>query len=311
MAENLAYTPLFSRHQPGGVYTIAGIDSVPGKAWFVDASATLAGNAAGKGRNPNTPFSTLAYAFSSDSVAAGDVVYLMPGHTESIAAAGGITMDIAGVRVVGLGDGAKRPTFTWTAADATWLITAASCAVDNILCLVSSAIDVVQGILVTAADTTITNPEIREGGATMQFVDFLTFHTGAARGKVRGFRFAGQAGDAGQSALQVTAAVDGCRFEDIWITGTLAAGCVETTAAATNILIQNVYSENAHATQDGGVVLAATTTGLVNNVIHKSATHDADGFNKGVVAAGAAVFNAYVCNLAGERGGAWGTASTA
>ena len=28
-------------------------------------------------------------------------------------------------------------------------------------------------------------------------------------------------------------------------------------------------------------------------------------------AAGAAVFNAYVCNLAGERGGAWGTASTA
>jgi hypothetical protein len=91
----------------------------------------------GAGRNPDKPFATLAYAFSSDLVAAGDVVYVMPGHTESIATAGGITADIAGVRVIGLGWGSNRPTFTWTETDATIAVSASSVEFHNILCQVT------------------------------------------------------------------------------------------------------------------------------------------------------------------------------
>lgn len=305
------FSPLFSRHSAGGPYTIAGIDECPGDVWFVDSTHANATNDTRHGYTPDMPLATLAYAFSSDLVTSGDVVYLMPGHAETIAAAGGITMDIAGVKVIGLGQGAARPTFTWSTAASTWLITVASIHVENVVGLGTAGVDVTQGILVTGADCTLVDVEIREPGATAQFVDCVTFHTGAARGLVKGYKFAGAAGDAGQSGLQVTAAVDGCRFEDIWITGTFAAGNFETTAANTNMLLKDIYCTQAHATQDGGVVLNAGTTGVVINPVVKSATNDADGFNLAIVAAGAAVFNPLVVNLAGERGGAWGTASAA
>lgn len=108
-------TALFSRHQPGGVFTVQDVKDHPVNVWFVDSAAAGAGDTLGHGQNPDIPFATLGYAFSSDLVAAGDVVYVMPGHSQTLAAA--ITMDIAGVRVVGLGDGNKRPTFVGGAID--------------------------------------------------------------------------------------------------------------------------------------------------------------------------------------------------
>lgn len=304
---------LFSRKTPGGVYTIAGIEDVPGDVWFVDSAATGASDAAGYGRTPDSPFATLSYAFSSDSVDSGDVVYLMPGHAETINAAADIAMDIAGVRVVGLGKGSSRPTFTWsTDTAATWTISGANCSVENVLCTTTGAIDVVAGILVTGADVSILNVEARDSGATSQFVDFLGFGAGAARGLVKGFRFVGHAsGDANASACQVTSAVDGIRVEDFWAIGLFAAAGLETTAANTNMLVRDVYVEQAHATTDAGITLHASTTGLLINCVVKSATDDANGFNNAMVGAGAAWFNPLVCNAAGERGGAPLTVSAA
>lgn len=306
------FSAMFSRKSPGGVYTIADIEAAPGDVWFVDSAATDASDAAGYGRTPDSPFATLSFAFSSDAVSAGDVVYLMPGHAETIAAAGGIAMDIAGVRVVGLGRGASRPTFTWSATDSTWTIAGASCTVDNVLCTTTGAIDVVAGILVTGADVSILNVEARDNAATSQFVDFLGFGTGAARGLVKHFKFLGHAtGDANASACQVTAVVDGFRVEDFWAIGLFGAAGLETTAANTNMLANGIYVEQQHATVDAGVTLNASTTGLLRDVFVKAATHDADGFNNAIVGAGAAWFNALACNLAGESGGVKFTASAA
>lgn len=304
------FTPLFSRHTPGGVYTVAGIDEAPGDVWFVDGAT--GSDAAGYGRTPDAPFDTLAYAFSSDSVTSGDVVYLMPGHAETIDAAGDITMDIAGVRVVGLGKGAARPTFTWaTSTAATWLITAASVTVENVLCTTTGTIDVVAGILVTGADCTLVDIEARENSTTSQFVDFLGIGTGAARARVIRPKVFGAAGDASQSGIQVTAAVAEVYLEEPWVVGTFAAGCIETTAANLNMLVKDSVTRNLHATQDGGIVLDSGTTGQIVNPVTQSATNDADGFNLAFVGAGAAWFNPLVVNLAGERGGAPLTASAA
>src|SRR3990167_7785420 len=116
----MTMTALFSRHTPGGVYTIQDMLAHPGRVFFVDASHAQAVNDAGHGKSPDSPFATLAYAFSSDLLAADDTVILMPGHTESVIAAAGIVCDIAGVQVLGLGWGKRRPTITFatdTAAD--------------------------------------------------------------------------------------------------------------------------------------------------------------------------------------------------
>lgn len=62
------------------------------------------------------PFSTLDYAFSRCTASRGDVIVVLPGHAETTL---NIGADVAGVRVLGLGYGRNRPTFTssGTAAD--------------------------------------------------------------------------------------------------------------------------------------------------------------------------------------------------
>ncbi|KKK98932.1 hypothetical protein LCGC14_2637820, partial [marine sediment metagenome] len=74
------------------------------------------------------PFAT--WDFSIGRTAAGDVIYLMPGHAETTTA---IALDVAGVKTIGLGFGRNRPTITSTAV-ATDLVdvTAANCEIHNI-----------------------------------------------------------------------------------------------------------------------------------------------------------------------------------
>lgn len=182
-----ARTPLFARHQVGGVLDIAHIARTPGYAYFVDASAAGAGATVGHGQTPDKPFSSVAYAFSSDVVTAGDTVYVMPGHTETIAAAGGITQDIAGVKVVGLGWGAMRPTFTWSATDSTWAISAANSVVENIR-VTSSVNELVTMFNITGADWRIGGWLPGEGvdyidpGAALETIGFILTTAAADRG---------------------------------------------------------------------------------------------------------------------------------
>lgn len=83
------------------------------------------------------PFATLDYALgkaygSSSSVLGGDVIYLLPGHSETITGAGGITLDKAGVRIKGLGRYDARPAFLMDgAATVTMLVTAANMSMEN------------------------------------------------------------------------------------------------------------------------------------------------------------------------------------
>ena len=80
---------LFSRKQPGGMFTIVGIGQTPGDVYFVNSATGT--DSAGNGQNPDAPFATLAYAVAQVTSGQGDVIYVMPGHAENIAAAGGIT----------------------------------------------------------------------------------------------------------------------------------------------------------------------------------------------------------------------------
>lgn len=117
MADSIATrTPLFMRRTPGGVFTLVDIEENPRNVFFVDSGAAGKGATSGFGRNPDAPFSTLAAAFSTDVLSAGDVVYCMPGHAENLAAADAIDCDIAGVSVIGVGWGNLQPQFSATAA---------------------------------------------------------------------------------------------------------------------------------------------------------------------------------------------------
>ena len=171
------FTALFSRKSPGGVFTIQDLEAHPGTIRFVDSSHANAANSVGSGHNPDQPFSTLAYVFANASsltpaLAAGDVIYVMPGHTETIAAAAGIACATAGVKVIGLGWGASRPTFTWSATDSTWTITAASVSIKNIRAI-SSVNELVTMFSVSAANVTLDAIDVIDAGAAKEILQFL------------------------------------------------------------------------------------------------------------------------------------------
>jgi hypothetical protein len=61
----------------------------------------------------------------------GDIVVVLPGHTESISSADHWNALKAGTRIVGFGIGASRPTFTWTIATSTVLLDVANVSIEN------------------------------------------------------------------------------------------------------------------------------------------------------------------------------------
>ena len=173
-------TALFSRQQPGGAFTIQDQRQHPANIWFVDSGAAGAGDTVGHGKNPDSPFATIIYAFSSDLVAAGDVVYIQPGHIEAPIALG--TLDIAGVKLVGLGEGNQRPAITFTHQ--------------------------VDGYSLTAADIVIENFRFPTPGDTVTAI----LNIAAARCKVRKCRF--ELGANVVDAVTITAAGEEPEFED-------------------------------------------------------------------------------------------------
>ena len=126
---------------PGGFnnVTIRGVpitQSHPGQVyWVSNATPTLPGQVGGSDGNPgtfNAPFGTLEYAVSRCTANRGDIIFIKPGHAETISSATALAFDIAGVAIVGLGAGTKRPTFTLgTAATTTIAVSADNISISN------------------------------------------------------------------------------------------------------------------------------------------------------------------------------------
>jgi hypothetical protein len=266
-------TALFSRTQPGGVFTIADVQAHPGNVWFVDSGAAGAANSAGAGQNPDVPFATLAYAFSSDSVTNGDVVYVMPGHTEAIASATALVMDIAGVKVVGLGWGTKRPTFTiTTAAASTWNVTAASCWIENVL-IVSNFLNIAAAITVGAdADgLTLKNVEMRDTSVILGALIQVSVAAGVTDITIDGFKHQAIAGGLTAPATNVilcAGAADRFALTNSRIYAFTSAAAVGLSAAASaDITIDNVDLLQADTSAGLGIACHNSTTGFVDDVV--------------------------------------------
>jgi hypothetical protein len=162
--------------------TIGGVPVVnthPGEVFWVNGSSVLAkGGVSGSDGNDGSytrPFATIEGALNNTNVKAsrGDIIFVMPGHTETVSAAGGIALDKAGVAVVGLGVGTLRPTITLdTAATASVTVTAASVTVSNVLFKANFA-DITRMINVTATDFHLDNCEFLATAANMNWVDVI------------------------------------------------------------------------------------------------------------------------------------------
>lgn len=145
-------------------YDLRNLVQSTGNIWFVDSNCLNAASATG--RSPDYAVATIDAAINLCMANNGDVIVVMEGHAETITAANGIALDVAGIRVIGLGSGRSRPIVTFTTAvGASMDISAANNHVENIT-FVCNIDDQTAMVNITAADVTVRRCEFQMADAT-------------------------------------------------------------------------------------------------------------------------------------------------
>ena len=148
-------------------------DVIAGSTFWVDSGA-------GGDGNPGTftrPLATLDAAINKCTASAGDRIYLKPGHTEVVGAAGAIAPDVIGVTIEGLGHGDDQGQLRWTAAAGTMTVSAAAVRFLNVR-FTAAVADVTSGIAVSANDVEFHNCRFDEEVATENWVLVMAISDG-------------------------------------------------------------------------------------------------------------------------------------
>jgi hypothetical protein len=121
------------------------------------------------GSDPRKPFASLDYALSKCTANNDDAVVILAGHTETVTGAGGITLDVAGVSIIGLGRYDSRPTYLMDGSTITGLVTAANVSIENCI-FVSGHSDVAVAFHVTGKGFRMEGCHFRENTTDENFV---------------------------------------------------------------------------------------------------------------------------------------------
>ncbi len=238
----------------------------PGEVFYVDSGSGHAGNS---GKTRGSALATIDQAINKCQANRGDLIVVLPGHAESIAAAGDIDLDVAGVTIQGLGRGTLKPTITLgTATTAEFQVAADNCAVRN-LRLVSNINDLGNFFDIDAEHTELEDIDMVTSSAkeALAFINLVTTNDWLTLRRCQFIQPTdpqGSDGAAGTGALYI---VDS---ENILVEDCLFNGFFETaifhnkTTACLNLIIRNCIGRQllsgAEVTQ-----LVATATGLVVN----------------------------------------------
>lgn len=255
---------LFVNKQAGGMFSIEDMARSTGNRFYVHHSGSTSTSA---GRNPDAPISTIDAAIGLCTASQGDIIYVMPGHAESVIAAAGIACDVAGISIIGLGNGENRPVVTFTTADtATMTITAANVLVKNIVFkndIDSQAVCVP----VTGAGSGLEDCEFLEG-SSKQFliaVDLGEDRTFCRRVYIKSVAVGANSG------IKISAAKDRISIIGCEIFGDFADACIHnpTSAVATRLRIEDNVLTNLQS-GDHAIELVSACTGVINRNIVNS-----------------------------------------
>ena len=273
--------------------TVRGIPLVqthPGKVFWVSNASTAmqTGQKTGSDGNKGTfdaPFATLDYAVGQCTGSRGDIIFVKPGHAETYSAAGSLTLDVAGVAIVGLGSGSLRPTFTLdTATTATIRLSASNCSMQNVVVSANFA-DIVSAFTFTTGGVakyfSMENVEVKATATNMNFLH--VFDTNVTTAAADGLYIDGLKWIEPDAATLGAILLDGTN--DDWViknsyinighttaVGSLITGA--TTKIVTNLVVSDIMLTSAQTDGSAGVLIssdATTWTGFVHNTLTKNA----------------------------------------
>lgn len=281
----------------------------PGEVFWVNGSTVLAkgavGGSDGNDGSYHRPLATIDAAIGKCTAGRGDVIFVMPSHTETVSAAGGITCDVASVAIVGLGSGDDRPTITFTTATAADIeIDAANVTLANLrfVCDIDAAVGPID---VDAAYCQIFDCEFIDLG-TDNALRWILTDANADNLHVAGCVNAGTA-TAGNVAFITLTGPDHVIIEDCISEGDFSAANIQVvTTAVTDAVIRNNVLENANAVDVCIEGLAASTGWIANNYCRIATDAQLTGIN---TPGAMSLFENYQVNADGETGKLVGTVS--
>jgi len=234
----------------------------PGNQFYVDSGV---GSDSYDGLTWATALATVDAAIGKCTANNGDIVWVAPGHAETYTTTGAkITFDVAGVRVIGLGNGADRPTFSFGHTGTTMTMSAAS-------------VKFVNAIFVTAIDSVVTFMTISGNDCEIDIeVQDATDKEVVNAFTVTGDRFKANVlhrGYTAGNANLTTFSMNAVAGADINVVALGKAGTAVVnfvTAPSTNVLIK-------------GIFLVTSTTDLSKNVVDTitGSTWQVQGFDLG------------------------------
>ena len=254
---------LFSRQQSGGVFVIEDNSLSTGDRFFVDSGSATAADSVGAGQNPDKPFATLDFAVGQCTANNGDIIYVMPGHAETVSAAAGLDLDVAGITIIGLGDGASTPTVTLdTANTADVDVDAANVTVENIH-FIANFLDVAAAIDVNADDFTLRNCRFTDTSATLNAKIWVQdgSATTSDRITIEGCR-SNALGTANTHFVNMAGTGNGHIIRDNILIGDWGTMCIGGAGIVTQCSIIANYVFNIAAGADLCISMAATATGI-------------------------------------------------
>lgn len=276
----------------------------PGRVFWVYNGTALGpdcknGSDSNKGTY-NAPFATLDYAVSQCVANRGDIIFIKPGHSETIATATALALDVAGIAVIGLGRGSNRPTFNLTATTSTIAISAANVTFWN--CLVTGGIDAIAAVFtVSAADCQL---ELNYRDVTGQCTDCVLTTAGADRLFIHVNDYDG-ATAAGTNAGIALVGGDHIEITGRYMDGNFAVGGIDVrTTATTDLFVHDFQSFRTRNAADIFLVDTVTaSTGQVGPNINLRLNDNAANITEAITGATFVVQDpVYVVNLAGEKG---------
>ena len=293
-------TAFFVR-RTNGMHALEDLAMGTGNRFFV--CSVTGTDAAGYGNSPDSPVATIAYALTLCTASKGDIIFVMPGHAETIATAGGLTLNVAGVQLIGLGNGSIRPTLTLSATASTIAISAANVALKNLI--ITTSVDAVVKVFnVTGANCTLDGVDFRETAACscLQFILTAATATDLTVKNCAWVNTATQSASAQQWILLVGA--DRFRCENCFASlNGVAAGAngviVGATTASKDVVILRNHFQTVGSTSAVPISLLAASTGLVaDNFVASAKTAIAGS----VAIANAYARNNYACHVVNKSG---------
>ena len=271
-------------------------------------------------------FSNLDTAIGACTGGRGDVIVVFPNYTFTVTAAGSLALDVAGITLLGLGNGNDRPTISFTtAATGTVLVTAAYITMDNFRFIANAdTVDVNVAIDINTGGNffTLKNSHAILTDTSAQMVRFIQTDSGTDYLRVENCVLEGDTSAGLESVIDILSDNNGTVIRNNYISastgdsrGLIHYAGVDTAARVSHGLITgntlwnqtgDSLSYGIHKDSNGGFF---DVTISHNNI--RITSDSGDGWFR--VASGvnnASLYENYGVNAAGERGVIFGTVSS-